>query len=134
MGSSQITEANRETGFVVPNSVKDDGSKNDIVVTPQDYWQYVGKINLVGEQFVNSATNIRLRETSLTYSFPANIIGKTFIKGISLTAIGRNLLFLKNNANGFDPETALGTGNNQGLEYASLPSTRSYGFYLKLNF
>jgi TonB-linked SusC/RagA family outer membrane protein len=133
-GVSQITEANRETGFVVPNSIKEDGTKNDIVVAPQDYWQYIGKTNLVGEQFVNSATNIRLREASLSYGFPANIIGKTFIKGISLTAIGRNLFFLKNNANGFDPETALGTGNNQGLEYASLPSTRSYGFYLKLNF
>lgn len=133
-GVSQITTANRENGFVVPNSIKEDGTKNDIVVAPQDYWQYIGKTNLVGEQFVNSATNIRLREASLSYSFPANMIGKSFIKGISLSAIGRNLFFLKNNANGFDPETALGTGNNQGLEYASLPSTRSYGFYLKLNF
>lgn len=133
-GASQITAANRETGFVVPNSIKDDGSKNDMVISTQDYWQYIGETNLVGESFVNSTTNIRLREASFTYSFPVSIIGKTFIKGASLSAIGRNLFFLKNNANGFDPETALGTGNNQGLEYASLPSTRSYGFYLKLNF
>jgi TonB-linked SusC/RagA family outer membrane protein len=133
-GVSQITASNRTTGFVVPNSVNDDGTKNLTNVSPQDYWQYVGGTNLVGEAFVNSATNIRLREASLTYSFPVGMLEKTFIKGISLTAIGRNLFFLKNNAEGFDPETALGTGNNQGLEYASLPSTRSYGFYLKLNF
>jgi outer membrane receptor protein involved in Fe transport len=133
-GTAQVTEANRETGFVVPNSVTEDGAKNTVLVSAQDYWMLVGRNNLVGEAFVNDATNIRLREASLTYALPVKTLSKTFLKGVSLSLVGRNLFFFKNNAVGFDPESALGTGNNQGLEYASLPSTRSYGLYLKLNF
>ncbi|HVY73736.1 MAG TPA: SusC/RagA family TonB-linked outer membrane protein [Puia sp.] len=132
-GTSKNTVPYRDGGFVVPNSVMQDGSKNTTAVSAQDYWMLVGG-SQVGEPFINSATNIRLREASLTYMFSTGTLSKTFIKGISLTAIGRNLFFFKNNAVGFDPESALGTGNNQGLEFASLPSTRSYGLYLKLNF
>lgn len=133
-GTLDLTLLNREGGFVVPNSVKSNGDKNDKVVTAEDYWRYVGGSGLVGELFVNDATNIRLREASLGYEFPASVLGHSFIKGASLSLVGRNLFFLKNNAYGFDPETAIGTGNNQGLEYTPVPSTRSYGVYLKLNF
>jgi hypothetical protein len=56
------------------------------------------------------------------------------VKAATVSLVGRNLFFLKNDAVGFDPESALGTGNNQGLEYTPVPSTRSYGLYLKLNF
>ncbi|HXB28734.1 MAG TPA: SusC/RagA family TonB-linked outer membrane protein [Puia sp.] len=132
-GTSELTVANRETGFVVPNSVMQDGSKNAKVISEEDYWRWIGSDNLVGEAFTYDATNIRLREASLTYNF-SKIIAGSFIKGASLTALGRNLFFFKNNAYGFDPESALSTGNNQGLEYTSVPSTRSYGLYLKLNF
>ncbi|MEO8109054.1 MAG: SusC/RagA family TonB-linked outer membrane protein [Ginsengibacter sp.] len=132
-GVSQLTVANRETGFVIPNSVNADGSKNTTPVTAQDYWSWVGSSNLVGEAFINSATNIRLREASLSYNF-SKILGNGFVKGASVSLLGRNLFFLKNDAYGFDPESALGTGNNQGLEYTSVPSTRSYGVYLKFNF
>jgi hypothetical protein len=59
---------------------------------------------------------------------------ESFFKGASVSLVGRNLFFLKNDAYGFDPESALGTGNNQGLEYTSVPATRSYGVYLKFNF
>ena len=133
-GVSELTVANRETGFVIPNSVLEDGSKNVKAITAQDYWSWVGGSNLVGEAFINSATNIRLREASLSYNFPSAMFGNSFVKGATISFVGRNLFFLKNNAYGFDPESALGTGNNQGLEYTSVPGTRNYGVYLKLNF
>ena len=132
-GTSAVTEANRETGFVIPNSVTADGGKNTQAITAQDYWMQVASNN-IGELFAYSATNIRLREASITYAFPSEKLAASFIKGIQLSLVGRNLFFFKNNAKGIDPETALGTGNNQGIEYASLPSTRSYGLYLKFNF
>jgi hypothetical protein len=132
-GTSELTVANRETGFVVPNSVTEDGKSNTKVVAAEDYWRWIGSDNLVGEAFTYDATNIRLREASISYNF-SKIIPGSFFKGASLTLLGRNLFFFKNNAYGFDPESALSTGNNQGLEYASVPSTRSYGLYLKLNF
>ena len=132
-GTSAATEANRETGFVIPNSVTEDGGKNTQAITAQDYWMQVASNN-IGELFAYDATNIRLREASLTYTFPSAKLANAFIKGAQLSLIGRNLFFFKNNAKGIDPETALGTGNNQGIEYASLPSTRSFGLYLKFNF
>jgi TonB-linked SusC/RagA family outer membrane protein len=135
-GVSELTLANHETPFIVPNSVKQDGSKNDVQVTAQDYWMHVGSAggNPVGELFTYSATSIRMREATLTYTLPSKILDNAFIKGASISLVGRNLFFLKNNAYGFDPESALGTGNNQGLEFATMPSTRSYGVYVKLNF
>lgn len=132
-GTSAATEPNRETGFIIPNSVTEDGGKNTQPVTAQDYWMQVASNN-IGELFAYSATNIRLREASISYAFPPAKLASGFIKGVQLSLVGRNLFFFKNKAQGIDPETALGTGNNQGIEYASLPSTRSYGLYLKFNF
>ena len=133
-GASEQTLANRETGFIVPNSVKQDGSKNDITIKAEDYWTHVGGANPVGELFINDATNFRVREIDLSYSFPQKLLGNLFIKGASVSLVGRNLFFLKNNAYGFDPESGIGTGNNQGLEYTPVPTTRSYGVYIKFNF
>lgn len=132
-GTSAATEPNRETGFIIPNSVTEDGGKNTQPVTAQDYWMQVASNN-IGELFAYSATNIRLREASISYAFPPAKLASGFIKGVQLSLVGRNLFFFKNKAQGIDPETALGTGNNQGIEYASLSSTRSYGLYLKFNF
>ncbi|MFT4155859.1 SusC/RagA family TonB-linked outer membrane protein [Parafilimonas sp.] len=132
-GTLKATEANRETGFVIPNSVTEDGSKNTQAITAQDYWMQVAGNN-IGELFAYSATNIRLREASISYIFASAKLANTFIKGAQLSLIGRNLFFFKNKAKGIDPESALGTGNNQGIEYASLPSTRGFGLYLKFNF
>ena len=133
-GTSQLTLAGRESGFVVPNSVTSSGGTNSKTVSAQDYWSTVAGANPVGELFTYSATNIRMREASLSYAVPARWLDGKFFKAASLSLVGRNLFFLKNDAYGFDPESAIGTGNNQGLEYTSVPATRSYGLYLKLNF
>jgi hypothetical protein len=133
-GAADLTLANRETKFVIPNSVMQDGSKNTTEISAEDYWTYVAGANAVGELFINDATNFRLREVNLSYTFSSQLLRKTFIKGATISFIGRNLFFIKNNAYGFDPETGIGTGNNQGLEYTPVPSTRSYGIYVKINF
>lgn len=133
-GSSQLTLSGREAGFVVPNSVTSSGGVNSKAVSAQDYWSTVAGANPVGELFTYNATNIRMREVSLSYAIPTKWLDDKFFKAGSLSLVGRNLFFLKNEAYGFDPESAIGTGNNQGLEYTSVPATRSYGLYLKLNF
>ncbi len=131
-GTSKQTLAGREDGIIVPNSVLEDGTKNSTSVSAQDYWLWVAG-NSVGELFSYSATNIRMREVLLGYNFPTGVLGK-FFKGANVSLVGRNLFFFKNNKFGIDPESSLGTGNNQGIEYSSIPSTRSMGVYLKFNF
>jgi len=132
-GASDKTAINRETGFVIPNSVTEDGAKNTTAVTSQDYWIHVTG-SQIGELFAYDATNVRVREAAISYAIPARLLGSSVVKGASLSLIGRNLFFLKNNSDGLDPESSLGTGNNQGIEYSSIPTTRSLGVYLKLNF
>ena len=132
-GVSERTAANRETGFIIPNSVTESGGKNEVAVNSEKYWTHITQ-NSVGELFAYTASNSRLREASLSYAIPASRLGNSFFKGASISLIGRNLFFITNKADSFDPESSLGTGNNQGVEYAAIPTTRSLGLYLKVNF
>lgn len=132
-GTAAFTAENREAGFVIPNSVTEGGGKNNVPVTAEQYWTHLTS-GFIIEPFVYDATNVRMREASLSYAIPSKKLENSIVKGASLSLVGRNLFFIVNKADGFDPESSLGTGNNQGIEYASLPSTRSLGVYLKLNF
>ncbi len=100
-----------------------------------------GFYNLVGgragctEYYVYSATNIRLRELSLSYSLPKTLLAKSgFIKDVQLSLVGRNLFFFKNNAP-YDPDGMLSTSNRlQGVDVFGMPTNRSFGVNLKVNF
>jgi hypothetical protein len=77
---------------------------------------------------------IKLREATIGYNLPAQWLGG-FIKGIRISAYGRNLLTFNLDKPGFDPEmTANGSGNIQGLEGGLQPLFRTMGLNLKINF
>lgn len=132
-GTADYTAQNRESTFVIPNSVTEGGAKNNVAINAEQYWRHITS-NLIIEPFVYDATNARVREASISYALPQRMLGTSVVKAASISLVGRNLFFITNKAEGFDPESSLGTGNNQGIEYASIPSTRSLGLYLKLNF
>ena len=100
------------------------------VVPVENYYKSLGGSKNPLE-YIYSATNFRLRELSLSYTFP-NLVGKG--TSLSLSFIGRNLFFFycKSPA---DPDVALATGNGlSGFELFNMPTSRSYGFNVKLNF
>ena len=107
-----------------------DGSGQIIGV--RNYYQVMGARNSqYSPLYVYDATNFRLRELSLAYTFK-NLIGEG--KNLSLSFIGRNLFFLYKKAP-VDPDVSLSTGNGlSGFELFNMPSTRSYGFNVKMNF
>lgn len=81
-------------------------------------------------QYIYNATNFRLRELSLGYTF-RNLLGESH--NLSLSFIARNLFFLYKDSP-VDPDVSLATGNGLGaFELFNMPSARSYGFSLKLN-
>lgn len=81
--------------------------------------------------YVYSATNFRLRELSLGYTF-RNLIGAS--KNLSLSFIARNLFFLYKDAP-VDPDMSVSTNNGwKGFDSFGLPATRSYGINLKVTF
>jgi hypothetical protein len=114
-------------------------------ITAQDFWQIAsGKRYGAGEFFAYDATSFRVREASLAYTIP--IKTNSFVKAIRISAIGRNLFWLYRGSSKldipgigkrkmwFDPDMSLGNGNFQGVEYGTLPSTRSYGVNLQVTF
>jgi len=85
--------------------------------------------------FVYDASYVKLRELSLTYSLPAQLLEKVKgIKGIDLSLIGRNLWIIHKNTPYSDPEENLSSGNYQGYQSGAYPTTRSIGLNLKLKF
>jgi hypothetical protein len=133
-GVTEQTLAGRES-FIF-DGVKNDGTPNNIATTSEKYWLKVGGRNTpAGEAFTYSATNIRLREVTLSYSLPAAMVQKSPFSAASLSIVGRNLFFLLNKAEGFDPELTAGAQNTTvGLESFAMPSTRTFGLNLNLSF
>ena len=83
------------------------------------------------EDYVYDATNVRMREISLGYTF-RNLFGQS--KNLTLAFIARNLFFFYKDAP-MDPDVSMGTGNGlQGFDVFNLPTTRSFGLNVKLNF
>lgn len=80
-------------------------------------------------------TWIKMRELSLTYELPQRLLEKqNFFKQASISLVGRDLFyFYKTLPDNINPEGTQGTGNAQGLEYASYPGTRSFMLSVKVN-
>ena len=90
----------------------------------------------VSSNFIEDGSYIRLSYVTLSYDF-GHFFKRTWpIKGLTLTATGRNL-FLLTKYRGNDPavlaSTAGGTGGN-GIDNYNVPSTRSFNFTLKATF
>lgn len=99
------------------------------------YKSVVGGRAGVTEYYMYNATNVRLREMALAYTFPQKWLNKTKVfTMIQLSLIARNLCFLYKKAP-FDPELVLSTGNdNQAIDSYGMPTTRNIGFNIRLNF
>jgi hypothetical protein len=137
-GKSLITAYNYRSPWIVPGSVLEnaDGTfspNTSVFVTdPNQYWNNQGL-----EEFLLSASYIKLREMTLSYNLPMSILKSTPFRSIVVSAVGSNLFLWTPKENVYaDPEQSLGFGIGQGssvpgYEYAVIPSFRSYGFSLR---
>jgi hypothetical protein len=99
------------------------------LVSVEDYYTAVGSSD--ASNYIYNGTNFRLRELSLGYTF-RDLLGEG--KNLSLSVIGRNLFFLYKDAP-VDPDVSVSTANGLGgIDMFNVPSTRSFGVNLKLNF
>jgi len=83
---------------------------------------------------VYDAGFIKLREVTLSYVVPQNLLKNNFIEGITLSVIGKNLWIIDKSLPYGDPEAGLSSGNIQGYQSGSYPTTKDYGFNVKLQF
>jgi TonB-linked SusC/RagA family outer membrane protein len=145
-GITKATEKYRGGGWSL-GGVDASGNAVTKTISAQDFWTtpaVSGKRYGGGEFFAYDATNIRVRELSIGYDIPVGT--GLFIKSARLSAVARNLLWLYRGSSildipglgkrkmWMDPDMSLGNSNYQGVEYGTLPSTRTLGFNLKLTF
>jgi TonB-linked SusC/RagA family outer membrane protein len=116
----------REEGMII-NGVTESGEPNTVAVDPQRYYQSIWS---VAAPNVYDASFIKLREVRLGYTLPNSVLGNLPFRDVSLAVLGRNLGILYSEIPYLDPQAVTGTGNNQGLENAQVPTTRSIGFNL----
>ncbi|GAT62156.1 SusC/RagA family TonB-linked outer membrane protein [Paludibacter jiangxiensis] len=116
---------------VIFKGVLADGTPNATVISAQEY--YKASYN-ISEAYIYSSTFVKLREVKLTYNVGKRLIKKIGLQDASLTLTGRNLFFIYKAVPNIDPETALSTGNGQGLESLALPTTRNYSLNLNVKF
>ncbi|MFC0516947.1 SusC/RagA family TonB-linked outer membrane protein [Mucilaginibacter angelicae] len=120
-GASQRSADARDAGGVLVNGKR---------VNAHDYYSRVsgGADNGAVPEYTYSATNIRLRELTLGYTFKLD--DKAF-KNLNVAFIGRNLFFFHKNSP-FDPEQSISTTTNtMGIDAFGVPATRSFGFSVK---
>jgi TonB-linked SusC/RagA family outer membrane protein len=130
-GVSKRTLQYREGGVVI-DGVHEDGSVNTTNISAEQYW---GSYSSIAENYIYDQTNVRLREVSLVYQLPQNMLTNSFLKGASIGVTGRNLFFIYNSLDNFDPEGSFSTGNfAQGVLFYNLPTARSIGFNVNIKF
>ena len=120
----------REVG-IVPEGVTEDGEAWTGRVDPNVFFSSLFGVQ---EAFLYDASYIRLREVSLAYTLPQRWFGNLPVRGLTVSATGRNLATLLKYTPNFDPATALSATNVQGIESGQMPPTRSYGFRLRASF
>lgn len=111
----------------VPGVIMPDGN----IAPAQEYYQAIGMGEPTLSEYAWSATNFRLREVSLGYTF-RNLFGNG--KNLNVSAVARNLFFLYKESP-VDPDVSVSTANSYGgIEAFSMPTTRSFGLNLKATF
>lgn len=126
-GVTTATADARDRGYVMLEGQRIDDVKG--------FYKLAGGRAGVTEYYMYDATNIRLRELSLSYSLPQRLLRRTgVLSGVTVSLVARNLFFIYNAAP-FDPDLVLSTGNdNQGIDVYGMPTVRSIGFNIKLEF
>ncbi len=139
-GVLKETLEGRETGIVGDGVVNigDDESPiyvpNTTVVSASKYYNdYYDRGNEASSLY--SASYLKLRQVSIYYSLPEKVCKSIGFQKIEVGLIGSNLLLFTENPH-FDPELSSIQGRNftYGVEDASYPSARSFGFSLKTQF
>ena len=127
-GVTKVTGDARDRGYVILEGEK-------ITNVKGFYKSIVGGRAGVTEYYMYDATNFRLRELTLGYTFPKRWMEATkFFRDVQLAFTARNLFFIYKEAP-FDPDLILSTGNdNQAIEVYGMPTTRSMGFSLRVMF
>ncbi len=124
-GVSEASAAARDNGGVWING-------GDNLISANSWYTTVGGPGSLPQAYTYSATNVRLQEASIGYTFPRKMLGN--VCDLNISIVGRNLWMIYNKAP-FDPEAVATVGNYyQGIDHFMMPSLRNFGFNVRLTF
>ena len=91
--------------------------------------------NILSDHYVEDGSYLRIKDITLSYTFPANIIKKFYCEGLTIFA-GLKNIHTFTDYSGYDPEVSRFANNNlsMGADYGSYPMSKSYEFGLRMNF
>jgi len=122
-------------GSYQPNLQIFDGtvSKGIYGTNARDYYKRYYDHN--SEAQLIDRTFLKLREVKIGYTFNKLVLKNLPVQSITISFVGRNLALWTENKH-FDPEVGTSTGGGLvgGFESLSIPSTKSYGLNLNVNF
>lgn len=121
-------------GYVEQGINEKTGRPNETPIQPMLRW-YNLYSKEIGAEWIQDATNVRLRELSVGFQIPGSWIERTPIVDAQISLVGYNLFFLYRAMEHVDPEASYGSGNTStGFEHSPIPTTRNFGFNVRLNF
>ena len=149
-GNGEFTTYNDRRPFIIPNSVvgEYDADGNLTIVgentTPiylddssyQNWYNNYG-YNLGGEAYLLDRSFVKLRNITLSYQLPRNIVRKLQLSDITLSVFANNVFTWTHKSNTFiDPEASADGNDLRGMfgELYSNPSCRVFGFNVGLKF
>jgi hypothetical protein len=93
---------------------------------------YISRYNSTAEGNLMSKTFAKMREITLGYMIPSRILDKTFIRGASISFVGRNLFYFANKKNkDVDIDQYAGSQTSSSLQS---PTVKRYGVNINLTF
>lgn len=138
LGTAANTVVNGRRDSIRMNGVVDDGNggftQSSKLVSAEKYWRDgIGRGNTgITEANLYDATNMRIRNIQLSYTFPNKILSGTPFQKASISVSCNNVLMLKSYMHGLDPESSYATGTNAvGFESGGAPTIRT--FYVAIN-
>lgn len=129
-----VTNDATSGGIILPG-VLEDGTTNNIRVNANSYAGPYGWARNPNAAFVYDGSFVKLREVTLTYTVPKDLVRKTnILTGVDITFRGRNLWIISKNMPDADPEEQFSSGNISGYQGGAYPTTRTFAINLKLKF
>lgn len=119
---------------IIGEGVNELGETN---TTPARIDDFYGRVSTIAAENVWDASYIKLRQITLGYQLSPKLLSKLPFTGATISLVARNVFFFQNGLDelGLDPESIYtANGGDVGIEYASLPSTRTFGANVNIKF
>ncbi|WP_143307905.1 SusC/RagA family TonB-linked outer membrane protein [Chitinophaga vietnamensis] len=105
-------------------------------LTPYQYYSMIGDWGIgIREASVFDASYVSLREVSLGYSLPTELVQRWKLNSLRVSLVGRNLCYLFNNLpDHINPEAVRNNATSAFSEYGAVPFIRNMGITVNVGF